>query len=51
MYSSVTAAVLRGLDAVLVKVEADVSAGLPCFEMVGFLAAEVKEAKERFAQL
>lgn len=47
MYSSVTAAVLRGLDAVLVKVEADVSAGLPCFEMVGFLAAEVKEAKER----
>ena len=47
MYSSVTTAVLHGLDAVLVKVEADVSAGLPCFEMVGFLAAEVKEAKER----
>lgn len=47
MYSSVTTAVLHGMDAVLVKVEADVSAGLPTFEMVGFLAAEVKEAKER----
>ncbi len=47
MYSSVTTAVLRGVDAVLVQVEADVSAGLPAFEMVGFLAAEVKEAKER----
>lgn len=47
MYSSVTTAVLHGVDAVLVQVEADVSAGLPTFEMVGFLAAEVKEAKER----
>ncbi|MCI8326250.1 MAG: YifB family Mg chelatase-like AAA ATPase [Lachnospiraceae bacterium] len=47
MYSSVTTAILRGMDAVLVQVEADVSAGLPVFEMVGFLASEVKEAKER----
>lgn len=47
MYSSVTTAVLRGVEAVLVQVEADVSAGLPTFEMVGFLSAEVKEAKER----
>lgn len=47
LYSIVTTAALRGMDAVLVQVEADVSPGLPAFEMVGFLASEVKEAKER----
>ena len=30
-----------------VCVEADVSDGMPVFEMVGFLASEVKEARER----
>lgn len=47
MYSIVTTAVLHGMEAVLVQVEADVSPGLPTFEMVGFLTSEVKEAKER----
>ncbi len=47
MYSVITTAIHHGLNAVPVKVEADVSEGLPCFEMVGFLASEVKEAKER----
>ncbi len=47
MYSVITTAVSHGLSAVPVKVEADVSDGLPCFEMVGFLASEVKEARER----
>jgi magnesium chelatase family protein len=30
-----------------VSIEADVSDGMPVFEMVGFLASEVKEARER----
>lgn len=43
----VTTSVLHGMEAILVQVEADVSPGLPTFEMVGFLSSEVKEAKER----
>lgn len=31
----------------MVQVEADVSTGLPSFDMVGFLGSEVREAKER----
>lgn len=40
-------AVLHGLDVNMVEVEADLSNGLPMFHMVGYLAAEVKEAGER----
>ena len=47
MYSIVKTVALRGVQGILVQVEADLSAGMPMFEMVGFLAAEVKEAKER----
>lgn len=47
MYSIVTTAVLHGMEVRLVQVEVDVSQGLPVFEMVGLLSAEVKEAKER----
>lgn len=47
MYYCVNSAALIGIECVYVKVEADVSAGLPCFEMVGMLSGEVKEAKER----
>ena len=36
-----------GIDGRPVLVEADYGDGLPSFEMVGFLGAEVKEAKER----
>jgi magnesium chelatase family protein len=35
------------MDGYLVQVEADVGQGLPGFTMVGYLAAEVKEAEER----
>ena len=47
MYSMVTTAIARGLESVYVQVEADVSDGMPVFEMVGFLSSEVKEARER----
>lgn len=47
MIQCVNAAVLQGIDGVLIKVECDVSEGLPCFEMVGYLSGEVKEASKR----
>lgn len=47
MYSCINTAILQGITSTLVTVEADVSSGMPYFEMVGFLSAEVKEAKER----
>ena len=47
MYSKVNTAIVYGIQSYLVEVEADISDGMPVFEMVGFLGAEVKEAKER----
>lgn len=47
MYSIVSTAIIQGIHAIPVCVEADVSNGMPTFEMVGFLASEVKEARER----
>ena len=43
MYSVVHTAVLSGIDACLVSVEADISNGMPMFEMVGLLASEVRD--------
>ena len=47
MFSKAFSATIHGIDGLIVNVEADVSDGLPLFDMVGFLASEVKEAKER----
>ena len=47
LYSIVSTAIVHGIDSIPVQVEADVSNGMPFFEMVGFLGAEVREAKER----
>ena len=47
MYSSVKTLSLTGLVGTEINVEADISDGLPVFEMVGFLGGEVKEARER----
>lgn len=47
MYSSVETAVILGIDSIHVKCEADVSDGLPVFDMVGFLSTEVRESRER----
>ncbi len=35
------------MDCYLVSVEVDVSDGLPCMEMIGYLASQVKESRER----
>lgn len=47
MYSCIYSATLHGIRACIVKVEIDVGNGLPCFEMVGYLGNEVKEARDR----
>ena len=47
MYSCVKTLSLCGLSGREIRVEADVSEGLPVFEMVGYLGGEVKEARER----
>ncbi len=46
-FSSVASAALHGLGVEIIRVEADVSNGLPMFHMVGYLSSEVREASER----
>ena len=47
MYSTVVSASICGIESRKVTVEADVSDGLPAFNLVGFLASETREAAER----
>ncbi len=47
MFSAVYTGGLHGMEAYLVRVEVDISRGLPGFELVGSVAGDVKEAKER----
>ncbi len=47
MYSCVKTIALTGLLGREIRVETDISEGLPVFEMVGFLGGEVKESRER----
>lgn len=47
MYSQVLSCTLHGVEGRLITVECDVSDGLPLFNMVGFLASEVREASDR----
>jgi len=47
MLGKVLSGAVTGIEGVQVMVEADISDGLPQFDMVGFLASEVKEARER----
>ncbi len=47
MFSTITSATISGMNVILVQVEVDVSQGLPCLMMVGYLSSAVKEAGER----
>jgi len=47
MVTSVLSGAIFGVDCQMVKVEVDVSNGLPCVDMIGLLGTEVKEARER----
>ena len=47
MYQSMLSGAYHGMESYLVNVEVDVSDGLPCMEMIGYLAGQVKESRER----
>lgn len=47
MYSTVMTSMVDGIHAVPLRVEVDISTGMPTFDMVGYLSPEVREAKER----
>lgn len=47
MYSTIKTAILEGIHTRPIQVEVDMSSGMPMFEMVGQLAPEVREGKER----
>ena len=47
MIVTIESSVVCGLQCIPVQVEVDAAKGLPCFEMVGYLASEVREARER----
>jgi len=47
MYSKVTSGAVYGIEGRIIHVEADISDGFPTYSLVGYLASEVKEAKER----
>ena len=47
MLAKIQSAAVLGIDAYIVKVELDISEGLPSFNTVGLPDASVKEAKDR----
>ena len=47
MLSVVNSITLQGLDGVLVKIEVDISGGLPSWDIIGLADVSVKESKER----
>ena len=47
MYSTIKTAILEGIHTRPIQVEVDMSNGMPVFDMVGHLAPEVREGKER----
>lgn len=47
MFSTILSGTVSGVQSHLIRVEVDLSSGLPCFVMVGRLGSEVREAGER----
>lgn len=47
MYSRVLSAYIKGVSIEVIYVECDISSGLPVIDMVGLLASDVRESKER----
>ena len=47
MFSRVISGIICGADSRLVHVEADISNGFPSYTMVGYLASEVRESRDR----
>ena len=47
MFSRIKSVGIFGIDSYMIEIEADVSGGLPCFDIVGLPDAAVKEARDR----
>lgn len=47
MFTQVLTAAITGVNASIIRVEADVSDGLPAFSIVGYASTQVKEAQDR----
>lgn len=47
MYYCVISAVISGVEAIPVQVEADISEGMPSFAIVGYVSSQVREAQDR----
>lgn len=47
IFCSVNSASIYGVQPYIVRIEADITSGMPSFNMVGLLSSEVREAKER----
>ena len=47
MFSYVYSGGIKGLEGFCVRVEADISSGMPSFDLVGYLSSEVREAQHR----
>ena len=51
MLSIINSSNLIGIESFLIKVEVDITNGLPCFNIVGLVGTEIKEARERVLEL
>lgn len=47
MLSIINSSNLIGIESFLIKVEVDITNGIPCFSVVGLAGTEIKEARER----
>ncbi|MGL5314208.1 MAG: YifB family Mg chelatase-like AAA ATPase [Peptostreptococcaceae bacterium] len=47
MLSIINSSNLIGIESFLIKVEVDITNGIPCFNVVGLASTEIKEARER----
>lgn len=47
MLSIIKSSTLIGIDGIIVKVEVDISNGIPCFSVVGLAGVAIKESRER----
>ena len=47
MFTNVLSGGIKGISGFLVRVETDISSGMPSFDLVGYLSSEVKEAEQR----
>lgn len=47
MFSKVKSIGIFGIESYMIEVEADISGGLPCFDIVGLPDAAVKESRDR----